>query len=65
MSDPTAKVQKLYYVWKEKSLYGKKFMGNERSTFLINEKGLVEKIYRKVKIKGHAEACLLELKPSK
>jgi peroxiredoxin Q/BCP len=65
LSDPTTKVQKLYYVWKEKSLYGKKFMGTERSTFLINEKGLVEKIYRKVKVKGHAEACLLELKPSK
>ncbi|MGB6681584.1 MAG: peroxiredoxin [Candidatus Bathyarchaeia archaeon] len=65
LSDPKAKVQKLYYVWKEKSLYGKKFMGTERSTFLINEKGLVEKIYRKVKVKGHAEVCLLELKTSK
>ena len=65
MSDPKAKVQKLYCVWKEKSLYGKKFMGTDRSTFLINEKGLVEKIYRKVKVKGHAEVCLLELKTSK
>lgn len=65
LSDPKAKVQKLYGAWKEKSLYGKKFMGTERSTFLINEKGLVEKIYRKVKVKGHAEACLLELKTSK
>jgi len=65
LSDPKAKVQKLYYVWKKKSLYGKKFMGTERSTFLINEKGLVEKIYGKVKINGHAEVCLLELKTSK
>ena len=65
LSDPTTKVQKLYGVWKEKNLYGKKFMGTERSTFLINEKGIVEKIYRKVKVKGHAEACLLELKVSK
>ena len=65
LSDPKAKVQKLYGVWKEKNLYGKKFMGTERSTFLINEKGIVEKIYRKVKVKGHAEACLLELKVSK
>jgi peroxiredoxin Q/BCP len=40
-------------------------MGTERSTFLINEKGIVEKIYRKVKVKGHAEACLLDLKAGK
>ncbi|WP_455368328.1 thioredoxin-dependent thiol peroxidase [[Eubacterium] cellulosolvens] len=65
LSDPKSEIQKLYGVWKEKSLYGKKFMGTERSTFLINEKGIVEKIYRKVKVKGHAEACLLELKTSK
>jgi len=61
LSDQRSKVQKLYGVWKEKSLYGKKFMGTERSTFLINEKGLIGKIYRKVKVKGHAKACLLEL----
>ena len=65
LSDPKAEVQKLYGVWKEKSLYGKKFMGTERSTFLIDEKGIVKKIYRKVKVKGHAEACLLDLKINK
>ena len=65
LSDPKAKVQKLYGVWREKNLYGKKFMGTERSTFLINGNGVVEKIYRKVKVKGHAEACLLDLKASK
>jgi peroxiredoxin Q/BCP len=65
LSDPKAQVQKLYGVWKEKSLYGKKFMGTERSTFLIDEKGIVKKIYRKVKVKGHAEACLLDLKTNK
>ncbi|WP_455280579.1 thioredoxin-dependent thiol peroxidase [[Eubacterium] cellulosolvens] len=65
LSDPKSKVQKLYGVWKEKSLYGKKFMGTQRSTFLINEKGLIEKIYRKVKVKGHAQACLLEFNTNK
>ncbi|WP_455282206.1 thioredoxin-dependent thiol peroxidase [[Eubacterium] cellulosolvens] len=65
LSDPKAEVQKLYGVWKEKNLYGKKYMGTERSTFLINEKGILEKIYRKVKVKGHAEVCLLELKANK
>jgi peroxiredoxin Q/BCP len=47
LSDPKSEVQKLYGVWKEKSLYSKKFMGTERSTFLINEKGLINKIYRR------------------
>jgi len=65
LSDPKAEVQKLYGVWKKKSLYGKKFMGTERSTFLIDEKGIVKKIYRKVKVKGHAEACLLDLNTNK
>jgi peroxiredoxin Q/BCP len=37
-------------------------MGTERTTFLINEQGIIEKIYRKVKVKGHAEICLLDLK---
>jgi peroxiredoxin Q/BCP len=41
-------------VWKEKSMYGRKFMGIERSTFLIDEKGEVERVWRNVKPKGHA-----------
>lgn len=44
-----------YGVWKEKSMYGKKFMGIERSTFLIDEQGVVAEIWRRVKPKGHAE----------
>jgi peroxiredoxin Q/BCP len=44
-----------YGVWKEKSMYGKKFMGIERSTFLIDEQGAVSEIWRRVKPKGHAE----------
>lgn len=62
LSDPDEKVLNLYGVWKEKTLYGRTFMGTERSTFLIDEKGFVVKIYRKVKPKGHAQMCLLDFK---
>jgi len=62
LSDPEGKVLDLYGVWKKKSLYGRTFMGTERTTFLINESRIVERIYRKVKAKGHAKACLLDLK---
>jgi len=61
LSDPEAKVLSKYGVWKEKVLYGRKFMGTERTTFLIDEKGIVTKVYRKVKPLGHAQACLLDL----
>jgi len=61
LSDPEGKVLDLYDVWKKKSLYGRTFMGIERTTFLIDEKGIVQKVYRKVKVKGHAQACLLDL----
>ena len=62
LSDPEGKVLDLYGVWKKKSLYGRTFMGTERTTFLIDEKGIVAKIYRKVKAKGHAQTCLLNLR---
>jgi peroxiredoxin Q/BCP len=62
LSDPEGKVLNLYGVWKKKSLYGKTFMGTERTTFLIDEKGIVAKVYRKVKAKGHAQTCLLDLR---
>jgi len=61
LSDTEAKVLKFYGVWKEKKLYGRTYMGTERTTFLIDEEGIVQKIYRKVKVKGHAQACLLDL----
>lgn len=64
LSDPEGKVLDLYGVWKKKSLYGRTFMGRERTTFLIDEKGIVKKVYRKVKAKGHAQVCLLDLKGS-
>ena len=47
-----------YGVWVEKSMYGKKYMGVERSTFLIDPKGKVAKAWRKVKVPGHAEEVL-------
>jgi len=62
LSDPEGKVLELYGVWKKKSLYCRTFMGTERTTFLIEEKGIIKKVYRKVKVKGHAQACLLDLK---
>ena len=61
LSDSEGKVLELYGVWKEKSLYGRKFRGTERTTFMIDEKGFVVKVYRKVNPKGHAQVCLLDL----
>ena len=54
-SDPDLKAIKAYDVWKEKNMYGKKTMGVERSTFLIDEDGKVAKEWRKVKVDGHAD----------
>lgn len=51
-----------YGVWKEKSMYGKKYMGVERTTFLISPDGKVAKIWSKVKVPGHAQAVLDETK---
>lgn len=58
ISDEDRKVVEKYGVWQEKSLYGKKFMGIVRSTFVIDKKGIVRKAYPKVKVKGHAEEVL-------
>ena len=55
ISDPDEKICKIFDVIKEKSMYGKKYMGIERSTFLINEEGKLVKEWRKVKVKGHVE----------
>ena len=54
-SDENSDVCERYGVWTEKSMYGKKFLGIERSTFLIDEEGKIEKIWRKVKVNGHVE----------
>jgi peroxiredoxin Q/BCP len=51
-----------YAVWVEKSMYGKKYMGVERSTFLIDKSGRIAKSWRKVKVPGHAAEVLAALK---
>jgi thioredoxin-dependent peroxiredoxin len=61
LSDSDATVCNLYGVINEKSMYGKIVKGIERSTFVIDAAGNVQKIYRKVKIAGHAHAVLDEL----
>jgi thioredoxin-dependent peroxiredoxin len=62
LSDPDHKVCDLFAVYKEKSMYGRKYMGVERSTFLIDAKGVVREEWRKVKVNGHAEAVLAAVK---
>jgi len=52
----------LFDVWKEKSMYGRKYMGVERSTFLIDGKGVLRQEWRKVKVAGHAEEVLAAAK---
>lgn len=61
-SDEESDVCEQYGVWTEKNMYGKKYMGIERSTFLIDENGNIEQIWRKVKVKDHVEAVLNALK---
>jgi peroxiredoxin Q/BCP len=57
-SDADGKVCEAYGVWVEKSMYGRKYMGIERSTFLIDGQGVIRNIWRKVKVPGHAEEVL-------
>lgn len=58
LSDESGTASEDFGVWKEKSMYGKKFMGIERSTFLIDAEGRISKEWRKVKVPGHAEEVL-------
>ena len=62
VSDVGQKVVNKYGVWQEKKLYGKKFMGIVRSTFIIDKSGVVRKIFPKVKVKGHIDEVLAALK---
>jgi peroxiredoxin Q/BCP len=62
LADETKATAEAYGVWVEKSMYGRKYMGVERSTFLIDSKGKVVKSWRKVKIPGHAETVLEAVK---
>ncbi|MEN8893137.1 peroxiredoxin [Planktotalea arctica] len=58
LCDADNAVCEAYGVWKEKNMYGKKFFGIERATFLINADGTLAQVWRKVKVPGHAEAVL-------
>lgn len=57
-ADEDGKVCEAYEVWKEKNMYGRKYMGIERSTFLIDEQGKLRAEWRKVKVKGHVDEVL-------
>ena len=58
LSDSDRAIAEAYGTWREKSLYGKKFMGMVRSTFVIDEQGIIAAVYDKVRVKGHVEALL-------
>lgn len=62
LADEDKKVLQLYDVWKEKSMYGKKYMGVERTTYIIDENGKIKKIFNKVKVDGHSEEVMKALK---
>lgn len=57
-SDVEGEVCAAYGTWVEKSMYGRKYMGIERSTFLIDEEGIIRRVWRKVKVPGHVEEVL-------
>ena len=62
LSDPEHKLAEKFEVWKEKSMYGKKYMGIERSTFILGKNGKIEKEWRKVKVKGHVDEVIESIK---
>ena len=61
VSDESKKMLGAYGVWKEKSMYGRKYMGVERTTFIIDGKGKVTHVFRKVKVDGHVDEVLAAL----
>lgn len=61
-SDPEKATAEDYGVWVEKSLYGRKYMGMDRATYLVDAKGVIRQIWRKVKVPGHVEAVLAAAK---
>ena len=64
LSDENKVVLEKYGVWKEKSMYGKKYMGVERTTVIIDEEGKVLKIFPKVKVKNHVQEVYQAIKES-
>jgi peroxiredoxin Q/BCP len=61
LSDETKKVLRDYGVWQQKSMYGKKYMGIARTTYIIDEKGKIEKVFEKVNVNGHINELLMQL----
>lgn len=61
-SDETKEMLESYGVWAEKSMYGRKYMGVERTTFLIDKTGTIAKVWPKVKVPGHADEVLAAVK---
>ncbi len=62
LADENKEVIKKYDVWKEKSMYGRKYMGVERTTYIIDPEGKIKKIFRKVKVQGHNEEVMEAVK---
>lgn len=58
VSDEKQELVKKYGVWKEKNMYGRKYMGTERTTFVIDENGIITHVFRKVKVDGHTDEVL-------
>jgi peroxiredoxin Q/BCP len=58
LADPDHQVCESYGVWKEKNLYGRKSMGVERTTFIIDGEGIVRATFPRVKVEGHSDAVL-------
>ena len=61
-SDEETKIATAYGVWVKKSMYGRRYMGMERATFLIDAKGVIRQIWRKVKVPGHSAEVLAAVK---
>ena len=61
-SDSEKDVCEKYGVWVEKNMYGRKYMGIERTTFLIDTKGIINKVWNKVKVPGHVEEVIKSVK---
>lgn len=62
LSDPDHRVTRLYGVYRKKSLYGREFMGIERTTFVIDRAGVIRKVFPRVKVAGHADAVVEAIK---
>lgn len=64
ISDAEGQLCEAFGVWREKSMYGKKYMGIDRSTFLINPQGIIQKVWRSVKVKNHVHEVLNSVSPA-